>query len=394
MTKPEAATVFETSTLLCALGRNPEEQFGFLNAPLYKGSTVIHKTLDSLQNCKGRFFYGIAGSPTIANLEDSWTTLTGAAGTVVTPSGHNAIAVALMSLVKTGSHILLPESVFEPTTHFCNGVLQKFSVDVEYYDPLVGKGIESMIKPNTALIFMESPGSHTMEVQDIPAIVGIAKKHGVRTIVDNTWATPLFFKPHSYGVDISIEAGTKYVGGHSDLLIGLVSANEESWPILKSTYSCFGSLPAGEDCQMALRGLRTFELRVKEAQRRALKLAKWLKTRDEVEKVLHPAFEDCLGHEYWVRDFKGSTGVFTIVLKDGYTKAGLVEMLENMQVFSLGYSWGGYESLIIPVSENARERLKRSNLNGYSLRLQIGLEGMEDLKRDLELGFERLQSER
>ncbi|QLL34627.1 hypothetical protein HG536_0G04890 [Torulaspora globosa] len=392
MTKSEETFPLGVDSLLCAVGRHTEEQFGFLNPPLYKGSTIIHKTVKSLENHEGRFFYGIAGSPTIANLEDAWTKLTEAAGTVISPSGHGSIALAILSVISAGCHILVPESVFPPTAVFCNTFLSRLAVEVEYYDPLIGVGIEKLIKDNTVAIYMESPGSNTMEVQDVPAIVQIAKRNGLKTIIDNTWATPLFFKPHSFGVDLSIEAGTKYVGGHSDILLGLVTANEENWPALKSTYSCLGMLPGAEDCHMALRSLRTFRLRVREAERKALKIAKWLQRRDEVERVLHPAFEECPGHEYWARDFRGSTGLFSIILRPRYSRASLEHMLENMVIFSLGYSWGGYESLIVPLSEEVSERLKARNHYGYGLRLQIGLEDIEDLQKDLVLGFERLKS--
>ncbi|QLQ82696.1 hypothetical protein HG537_0H04590 [Torulaspora globosa] len=390
MTKSDDSFPVKVDTLLCAFGRNTEEQFGFLNPPLYKGSTVIHKTVKSLENHEGRFYYGIAGSPTIANLEEAWTKLTEAAGTVISPSGHGSIALAIMSVISAGCHILVPENVFQPTSVFCDTFLKRFAVEVEYYDPLIGSGIDKLIKDNTAAIYMESPGSNTMEIQDVPAIVQIARRNRVKTIIDNTWATPLFFKPHSFGVDFSIEAGTKYVGGHSDILLGLVTANEENWPTLKNTYNCFGMLPGAEDCHLALRSLRTFRLRVREAERKALKLAKWLQKRDEVDKVLHPALEECPGHSYWVRDFQGSTGVFSIILKPKYSKASLEYMLEDMMIFSLGYSWGGYESLIVPLSEEVGERLKARNHYGYGLRLQIGLEDTEDLRKDLVLGFERL----
>lgn len=391
MTKPKESSSLKASTVLSVVGRNPEEQWGFLNPPLYKGSTVIHKSLKSLVNLEGKFFYGTAGTPTIANLEDAWTQLTGAAGTVLSSSGLGIIALVVLSIVKSGDHILVPTNVYYPTSMFCKNILEKFSVRTEYYDPLIGSGIERLIQPNTSLIFLESPGSHTMEIQDIPAFVAVARKHGIKTVLDNTWATPLFFKAHSFGIDISIEAGTKYVGGHSDILLGLASANSESWPALRSTYESLGMLPGDDDCHLALRGLRTLHLRVKEAERKALILAKWLKHRDEVERVLHPAFEDSPGHKFWVRDYTGSTGLFTIVLKDGFKEAGLENMLDHMRIFKLGFSWGGYESLMIPVSPGAKQRLEKWSLNGFALRIQVGLEDIDDLKHDLELGFERLK---
>ncbi|CAI4061191.1 hypothetical protein SKDZ_06G1240 [Saccharomyces kudriavzevii ZP591] len=384
---------FGITTQLTVIGRNPDEQNGFVNPPLYKGSTIIHKKLDDVEHMKGRFFYGTAGSPTIANLEDAWTHLTGGAGTVLSPSGLGSISLALLTLAKAGDHILITDSVYVPTRMLCDGLLAKFGIETEYYDPSVGEDIKKLIKPNTTVIFLESPGSGTMEIQDIPALVSVAKKHGIKTILDNTWATPLFFDAHGHGIDISLEAGTKYLGGHSDLLIGLTSANEECWPLLRSTYDAMAMLPGADDCLLALRGMRTLHLRLKEAERKALDLAAWLEDRDEVEKVLHPAFKDCPGHEYWVRDYKGSSGLFSIVLKDGYTRTGLENMVEKMKVFHLGFSWGGYESLITPVNPARQRKAANWPHRGFALRIQVGLEELTDLKRDLELGFERLAQE-
>lgn len=383
---------FGITTQLSVIGRNPDEQSGFVNPPLYKGSTIILKKLSDLEQRKGRF-YGTAGSPTIDNLENAWTHLTGSAGTVLSASGLGSISLALLALSKAGDHILMTDSVYVPTRMLCDGLLAKFGVETDYYDPSIGKDIEKLVKPNTTVIFLESPGSGTMEVQDIPALVSVAKKHGIKTILDNTWATPLFFDAHAHGIDISVEAGTKYLGGHSDLLIGLASANEECWPLLRSTYDAMAMLPGAEDCQLALRGMRTLHLRLKEVERKALDLAAWLGNRDEVEKVLHPAFEDCPGHEYWVRDYKGSSGLFSIVLKNGFTRAGLEKMVEGMKVLQLGFSWGGYDSLITPVNPCNNRKASTWPYKGFALRIQVGLEEFEDLKRDFELGFERLAEE-
>lgn len=378
------------TTQLTVLGRDPEVQCGFVNPPLYKGSTVIHKTLDDVENMRGRFFYGTAGNPTIANLEEAWSHLTGAAGTVLSASGLASITLAIMSVVKAEDHILITDSVYRPTRFLCDDLLDKFKIETEYYDPLIGEGIEQLIRPNTSLIFLESPGSQTMEIQDIPALVRAAKKHGVTTILDNTWATPLFFQAHKFGIDISVEAGTKYLGGHSDLLLGLASANERCWPKLRKTYDLLSMLPGAEDCHQALKGLRSLHLRLKEAERKALDLAAWLKERDEVAVILHPAFEDCPGHQYWVRDFQGSSGLFSIVLKEGFTRAGLENFLEKMRIFKLGFSWGGYESLITPVSPRTYRFISSWAHKGYAIRIQVGMEDLDDLKRDLELGFSRL----
>lgn len=390
MTHAGESQIFDITTQLTMLGRNPDEQCGFINSPLYKGSTIIHKTVDDLENHRGRFYYGTAGSPTISNLEEAWTQLTGAAGTVLSPSGLGAVSLAFMSLTKAGDHILVSDSVYGPTRLLCNGLLRKYGIETEYYNPLMGKNIEKLIKENTSIIFLESPGSGTMEIQDIPGIVSIAKKHAVKTILDNTWATPIFFNAHGYGIDISVEAGSKYLGGHSDLLLGLVSANSLCWPMLRTTYDAIAMLPGAEDCLLALRGMRTLHLRLKEAERKGLDLANWFQRRNEVEKVLHPAFEDCPGHTYWVRDYKGSSGVFTVILKDEFTRIGLEKMLEKMRIFQLGFSWGGYDSLIIPVNPAKNRTVVEWPHRGFALRVQVGLEDISDLKRDLESGFQRL----
>ncbi|CEP61057.1 trans-sulfuration enzyme family protein LALA0_S02e05776g [Lachancea lanzarotensis] len=391
MTNTKDISHLGKATQLTLVGRNTDEQHGFINPPLYKGSTVIHKTLDSLENNRGKYFYGTAGTPSIESLETAWTHLTGAAGTVLSPSGLGSIALVLLSIVKTGDHILISDSVYQPTRNLCNGILKKFKVTTEYYNPLVtAAGIEKLIRPNTALIFLESPGSQTMEVQDVPGIAEVAKKHGVKTILDNTWATPLFFKGHSHGIDITIEAGTKYVGGHSDLLLGLVSANAESFPALRNTYESLSMLPGAEDCLAALKGLRYLHLRLREVERKALILAKWLRSRPEILKVLHPALEECPGHRFWVRDFEGSTGVFTILLREGFSRRNFEAMLEKTTIFKMGYSWGGYESLLTPVNPVSFRTAQAWNHVGYAVRLQVGAEDLDDLKRDLELAFERL----
>ncbi|MFC5521673.1 cystathionine beta-lyase [Polaromonas jejuensis] len=381
---------FGISTQLSMLGRNPDEQSGFVNPPLFKGSTVVYKTLDDLQNRRNRFPYGTAGSPTIANLEASWTHMTGAAGTVLSPSGLGSVALALLATTKSGDHILVTDSAYGPTRRFCDGLLARYGIQTTYYDPLLGSDIESLIKHNTSVIFLESPGSRSMEIQDVPAIVAVAKKHGVKVIADNTWATPVFFQAHAHGVDISVEAGTKYLGGHSDILLGLASANEELWPALRATYDAMAMLPGADDCILALRGLRTMHLRLKEAERKALDLAAWFKARPEVRAVLHPAFESCPGHAIWARDFKGSTGLFSVVLDEKFKKDELSRMLDNMSIFSMGFSWGGYESLIVPFNCKDLRTATTWPYEGYALRIQVGLEDLDDLKEDLRQGLERL----
>ena len=379
------------STLLTQMGRNPDNQYGFVNCPVYRGSTVIYKTIEDIKAKRARFPYGTAGTPTIAALEDSWSVLAGAAGTVLSPSGLGSIALSLFATLKAGDHLLVPDCVYRPTRNFCNNTLKRFGVETTYYDPMLGGEIEKLITPKTSVIFLECPGSQSMEVQNVPAISTIAKKYGIITIIDNTWGTPIFFRAHDLGCDISIEAGTKYLGGHSDLLMGLASANKETWPMLRTTYDSMAMLPGAEDCFLALRGLRTLHLRLKEAEKRGLEIANWLKSRPEVSRVLHPAFPDCPGHETWKRDFSGSSGLFSIVLDSRFNKQGLAEMLEKMSIFAMGFSWGGFESLIIPFDCTEYRTATMWNPGGLTVRLQIGLEDTEDLKEDLDKGFARLR---
>ncbi len=388
----ESMSRFSISTQITQLGRDPAQQSGFVNTPVYRGSTVVFPTVSDIENNRAEFNYGTAGTPTIANLENAWTQLAGAAGTVLSPSGLGAIALALFTTLKSGDHLLMPDSVYKPTRLFCAGMLAKMGIETTYYDPQIGTDIETLFRPNTTTLFLESPGSQSFEIQDIPAMTALAKRRNIATILDNTWATPIFFKAHEHGCDLSVEAGTKYLGGHSDLLMGIVSANELWWPKLREAYDLMAMLPGAEDCFLALRGLRTMHLRLKEAEKRGLEMAHWLKSRPEVLKVLHPAFPDCPGHEFWKRDFLGASGLFSIILRPEYTKAGVDDMLDNMSIFAMGYSWGGFESLIIPFNCANYRTVTQWQPGGLALRLQIGLEDVSDLQTDLAEGFERLNA--
>lgn len=383
-------TQFSIGTRLTQLGRNPDEQCGFVNGPVYRGSTVLFKTVADLEQSRARFAYGTLGTPTIANLENAWTELAGAAGTVLSPSGLGAIALALLTTLQSGDHLLMPDSVYRPTREFCQHLLGKFGVEVTYYDPLLADGIKDCFKPNTTTLFLESPGSLSFEVQDVPLLTSIARQHGIKTIIDNTWATPLYFRAHEHGCDLSVEAGTKYLGGHSDLLLGMVSANPATWPALRKTYDSMAMLPGAEDCFLALRGLRSMQLRVREAEQRGLELARWLQAQPEVMTVLHPAFPSCPGHEIWKRDFRGSTGLFSVILQPHFDKQALTAMLDHMAIFGMGYSWGGFESLIIPFDCREYRTVTEWNPGGLAIRLQIGLEDMQDLRLDLRQGLDRM----
>ncbi|MFC0283316.1 cystathionine beta-lyase [Camelimonas abortus] len=377
-------------TRLVLGGRNPEEQFGFVNTPVYRGSTVLAPDAATLRRGDARFTYGTHGTPTTEALERAWSELCGAAGTCLTPSGLAAITLALMSCVKAGDHILVTDSAYRPTRRFCDTVLARMGVETTYYDPRLGGDIAGLVRPNTTAVLVEAPGSQSFEVQDVPAIAAAAHAAGALVLMDNTWATPLFFPPHARGVDLAIEAGTKYLGGHSDLLLGLVSANERALPALRRTAEAFAMCAGPEDCFLALRGLRTMELRLREAERQGLALARWLEKRPEVKAVLHPALESHPDHAIWKRDFLGSSGLFSVVLQPA-PDAAVDAMLDELALFGLGYSWGGFESLVIPFNCASYRTATTWNPGGPTLRFQVGLEDIDDLTADLERGFARFR---
>lgn len=382
---------FKPRTKLVHAGRRPSEQFGFVNTPVYRGSTVLFPTMEDLAKRNARFSYGTQGNPTIQSLETAWSEISGAAGTVLAPSGLAAIALALLASVQAGAHILVVDSVYRPTRIFCDTVLARMGVETTYFDPSSGAAIGSLIKPSTKAIFVEAPGSQSFEIPDVPAIAAVARAHDICTILDNTWATPIFFPPHERGADMTVEAGTKYLSGHSDLLLGLVSANDRWFPRLRATFDAFAMCAGPEDVFLCLRGLRTLELRLREAERQALELATWLGKRPEVAQVLHPAFPSCPGHAIWKRDFSGSSGLFSVILAP-CSRAALAAMLDGLELFGMGFSWGGFESLVIPFDCRMYRTATAWNPPGPALRFSVGLEDIDDLKEDLDRGFERLRS--
>ncbi len=386
---PQNRERFGERTRLVHAGRDPSDQYGFVNTPIYRGSTVLYPTTDDFVNRRATFPYGTRGTPTIRSLETAWSELAGAAGTVLTASGLAAITIGLLACLKSGDHLLVPDSVYRPTRSLCDGVLRRFGVETTYYDPLVGAGIAELFRPNTAAIFTEAPGSLTFEMQDIPAIVAAAKTRDLCVLMDNTWATPLFFPPHAMGVDICIEAGTKYLSGGSDLLLGMTSAGERWWKPLHDTFYAMAICAGPEDVFLGLRGLRTMALRLKEHERQALDMARWLAARPEVERVLHPALETDPGHAIWRRDFKGSSGLFAVVLKPASMTA-VAAMLDGLELFGMGASWGGFESLVTPFDPAPFRTVTRWDAAGPALRFHIGLEDLDDLKADLDAGFARL----
>ncbi|HYF53544.1 MAG TPA: cystathionine beta-lyase [Salinarimonas sp.] len=387
---PRKSRLAERTRLVHA-GRDPSEQHGFVNTPIYRGSTVLYPSYEAIKTRNARYTYGTKGTPTTEALETAWSEISGAAGTVLTPSGLAAVALALMSCLKAGDHLLVTDSVYGPTRIFCDTVLKRFGVETEYYDPLLGEGIAALMRPNTAAVLTEAPGSQSFEMQDVPAIAAAARARGAVTLMDNTWATPLLFPPHERGVDLAIEAGTKYLSGGSDLLLGLVSANERCWPALRRTFDAYAMCAGPEDVFLALRGLRTMALRLKEHEAQALAMARWLGGRPEVARVLHPALPDDPGHAIWARDFKGSSGLFSVVLNP-VPEVALAAFLDGLALFGMGYSWGGFESLVIPFDCSTYRTATRWAPEGPTLRFHIGFEDLADLQADLDEGFARMRA--
>jgi cystathionine beta-lyase len=360
-----------------------------VNVPVERASTILFESVDDLYGSKpalGEYRYGLQGTATHWALAEALTSLEpGAAGTILYSSGLAAITTPLLALLSPGDELLVPDNVYGPTRKFCDTILKRLGMSVRYYDPLVGRGISQLLCEKSRAILLESPGSLTMEVQDVPGICAIARELGIVTLLDNTWATPLFFPAIAAGVDVTILAATKYVGGHADLMLGSATVTEPLYQKIQTISWDLGHAVSPDDAWLGSRGLRTMAVRLKQHEASALKIAEWLKRRPEVGRVLHPALPDCPGHEYWKRDYKGSSGLFAFELKTGdqRTRAAFVDSLE---LFGIGYSWGGYESLAMPVephrsvSKAPAERL---------VRLHIGLEDPDDLIADLSAAFDQ-----
>jgi cysteine-S-conjugate beta-lyase len=379
----------KVETALTGLGRDPGRYFGFVNQPIFRGSTVLFPDAESLYSRKVEFTYGRPSTPTSRALEQALATLEGGAKTFLTPSGLSAVATTLTAFAEAGGHILISDSVYQPTRRFADRILKRMGVSVEYYDPLIGARIESLLRRETRLVFTESPGSQSFEIQDIPAICKAARGHGVPVAMDNTWATPLYFRAFDHGVNISIQAATKYIVGHADALLGAITCDAPTEAAVAATHEALGLCVSGEDCFLALRGLRTLAVRLERHWKSALDIAQWLQNRPEVAAVLHPALPGDPGHEFWRRDFRGASGLFSIVLKP-YPKEAVHRMLNALRLFGMGYSWGGFESLIVPFDCASYRTATAWKPGGPALRLHIGLEDVEDLKRDLARGFAAL----
>jgi cysteine-S-conjugate beta-lyase len=375
-------------TTLVTAGRDAEAQKGFVNPPVVRGSTVLYPTAEDLHAHRGEFQYGRHGTPTTKALQEALMALEGpqCAGVGLAPSGLSAISTTLLAVLKAGDHLLVCDNAYRPSRDFCNGMLARYGVETTYFDPLIGAGIEKLFKPNTKAVLVEAPGSQSLEMPDIPAIAGVAHAHGALVIDDNTWATPLYHRSLDQGVDISMQAATKYIGGHSDIMFGTISANARAWPLISEGMRLLGICAGPDDVFLALRGLRTLAVRLAQHHRSGLDMARWLATRPEILKVLHPALESDPGHAIWKRDFTGASGLFSIVLKPAPQKA-VDALLDTLKLFGMGYSWGGFESLIIPFDCAPYRTATEWAPGGPTLRLHIGLEHVEDLKADLERGF-------
>jgi cystathionine beta-lyase len=373
------------NTRLTHSGHDPHGFHGFVNPPVVHASTVLFPNAATMAARAQKYTYGTRGTPTSDALCHAIDELEGSAGTIAVPSGLAAVTIPLLGFLSSGDHILITDSVYFPTRHFADTMLKRLGVEVDYYDPHVGTGISALIKPNTKVVFTESPASNTFEIQDIPAIAKAAHAAGAIVMMDNTWATPLYFRALDFGVDVTIHAATKYPAGHSDVLSGTVSANAACWPKLHEAYVTLGCCAGPDDVYQVLRGLRTMGVRLAHHQKSTLEIARWLEGKPGVARVLHPGLESHPDHQLFKRDFCGSSGIFSVVLKGGGTEKAHA-FLDALDIFGLGYSWGGYESLAVQVSL-ADRRIANGPYEGPIIRLQIGLEDVADLKDDIAAGL-------
>jgi cysteine-S-conjugate beta-lyase len=383
--KPDLNSL-KPETRLVVAGREFGEH-GIVNPAVYHASTVLFPTVKSLHARDQEYTYGRKGTPTSRAVETSIAALEGGHACKVSSSGLAAISTTLLAFLKTGDHLLMTDAVYLPARQFCDTVLKRLGIETTYYDPVVGRGIAALIKHNTKVVYCESPGSQTMEVQDIPAIADVAHKKNCLVILDNTWSAGLYFNAFTHGCDVSIQAATKYIVGHSDAMLGSTVCSKETWDQFKATYEGMGQFAGPDDMYLALRGLRTLDVRLERHMRNASKVAEWLRGRNEVETVLYPALSNTSGHEMWKRDFTGASGLFSIVLKPTKETA-VAAMLDDLTLFGMGFSWGGFESLIVPFKPTRTATTWVAE--GQALRFHIGFESPDDLIDDLKQGFERL----
>ncbi|MFQ3453505.1 cystathionine beta-lyase [Bradyrhizobium sp. UFLA01-814] len=383
----------QAATRLVTAGRDTKAQKGFVNPPVFHGSTVLYPTAEDLHAHRAEFTYGRHGSPTTRALQDVLMALEGpqCAGVGLAPSGLAAISTTLLAVLKAGDHLLVCDNAYRPTRNFCDNMLKRYGIETSYFDPLIGAGIETLFKPNTRAVLIEAPGSQTFEMPDVRAMSAVAHARGALMIDDNTWATPLYHRSLEQGVDISMQAGTKYIGGHSDIMFGTVAANAKAWPLIQEAIRLLGVCAGPDDVYLALRGVRTLSVRLAQHHRSGLEIARWLGARPEVDRVLHPALDTDPGHAIWKRDFTGASGLFSIVLKP-VPQTAVDAMLNALTLFGMGFSWGGFESLAIPFDCSDYRTATKWSPGGPTLRLHIGLENLDDLKADLDRGFAALKA--
>lgn len=383
----------QAATRLVTAGRDTKAQKGFVNPPVFHGSTVLYATAEDLHAHRAEFTYGRHGSPTTRALQDVLMALEGpqCAGVGLAPSGLAAISTTLLAVLKAGDHLLVCDNAYRPTRNFCDNLLRRYGIETSYFDPLIGAGIEALFKPNTRAVLIEAPGSQSFEMPDVRAISDVAHARGALMIDDNTWATALYHRSLEQGVDISMQAGTKYIGGHSDIMFGTIAANAKAWPLVQEAIRLLGVCAGPDDVYLALRGVRTLSVRLAQHHRSGLEIARWLAARPEVDRVLHPALETDPGHAIWKRDFTGASGLFSIVLKP-VPQTAVDAMLNALTLFGMGFSWGGFESLAIPFDCSDYRTATKWSPGGPTLRLHIGLENLDDLRADLDRGFAALKA--
>jgi len=377
-----------TATRLAHAGRDPFAHHGYVNTPVYHASTLLYPNAEDYIAHGGRYQYGRRGTPTSEALETALADLEGplCEAVALLPSGLAAISAALLSVVRAGDHILVTDSAYGPTRKFCDTILTRYGVTTTYYDPTIGAGIASLMRPNTVAVFVESPGSLSFEMQDVPAIAAAAHERNAAVLMDNTWATPIHFRALDKGVDLSIQSGTKYIGGHSDVMLGAVASNKGSWKRLKETVFEMGLCVGPDDIFLGLRGLRTMGVRLAHHHAAGMKVARWMDARPEILRVLHPALESHPDHAIWKRDFTGACGLFSVVFKPAPVQA-VHAFLNRLTLFGIGASWGGFESLAIPFDCTPVRTATSWTPGGPSVRFHIGLEDVSDLIADLEEGF-------
>ena len=374
-------------TRIVIAGREYAEH-GMVNPAVYHASTITYPTVKSLHERDQEYTYGRRGTPTSRALETAIAALEGGHACKVSPSGLAAVSTTLLAFLKAGDHMLMVDTAYHPTRQFCNSTLKRLGVETTYYDPLAGRGIEVLIRSNTKVVYCESPGSQTMEVQDVPAIAELAHKKGCLAVLDNTWSGGHYFNAFAHGCDVSIQAATKYIGGHSDIMLGSTVCSKETWPAFQHAYETMGQFAGPDDMYLALRGLRTLDVRLERHMRNALKVAEWLRGRDEVGTVLYPALSNDAGHHIWKRDFTGASGLFSVVLKPT-SEQSVAAMLDDLSLFGMGFSWGGFESLVVPFKPVRTATTWTAQ--GPCFRFHIGLENIDDLIDDLKQGFARLK---